>query len=207
MIRVPVYGDRVSRDGAMSELLEPHLRAADELGRAPVTTLAEPLAASATGDRKLGTLIAEATRLVAGAHVGLHNPGGTRADLPAGTITHADVHRVLPFDNAVVLLRLSGRDLRRLVQQVGPRYYFANLRVSFEGAGGRGGVTSLGLASGDAVRDEGTYLLATNDFLAEGGDNLLWLANLPREALGMTVLDAVVSHLRALPAPVRLPTP
>jgi 2',3'-cyclic-nucleotide 2'-phosphodiesterase (5'-nucleotidase family) len=207
MTRVPVYGDRASQDGVMTELLEPHLRSADERGRSPVTTLAEALAGSATGDRKLGTLIAEATRLVAGADVGMHNPGGTRADLPAGTITHADVHRVLPFDNAVVRLRLNGRDLRRLVQQVGPRYYFANLRVSFEGAGGRGGVTSLVFASGAAVRDEGTYTLATSDFLADGGDNLLWLADLPREALGMTVLDAVVSHLRALPAPVRLPTP
>ena len=205
--RVPVYGDRASRDAVMTELLEPHLRRADERGRSPVTTLAEALSGSATGDRKLGTLIAEATRLVAEADVGLHNPGGTRADLPAGTITHADVHRVVPFDNAIVRLRLSGRDLRRLVQQVGPRYYFANLRVSSEGAGGRGGVATLVFATGQQVRDEGTYTLATSDYLADGGDNLRWLAELPREAVGTTVLDAVVSHLRALPAPVRLPPP
>jgi 2',3'-cyclic-nucleotide 2'-phosphodiesterase (5'-nucleotidase family) len=198
-------GERPST--GMDELLAPYLRAADERGRAPVTTLAEPLSSSASGNRKLGTLIAEASRLVAGADIGLHNPGGTRADLPAGTITYADVHRVLPFDNSVVRLTVTGRELRRIVDQAGPRYYFSGLRVTF-GPGSSGNRTvSLTLPGGEDVRDESSYTLATNDFLADGGDGFLMLVDRPREALGITVLDAVVERLRALPTPVRLPTP
>jgi 2',3'-cyclic-nucleotide 2'-phosphodiesterase (5'-nucleotidase family) len=205
--RVPVYADRPFAGSSMDALLAPHLRTADQRGRAIVTALSEPLSASPSGDRKLGALIAEATRLVAGADVGWHNPGGTRADLPAGSITYADVHRVLPFDNAVVRLELTGRELRRLVEQAGPRYYFANLRVTFEldALGQRR--ASIVFANGDGMRDDATYTLATNDFLAEGGDGFLMLADMPREAIGITVLDAVVDRLKQLPAPVRLVSP
>jgi 2',3'-cyclic-nucleotide 2'-phosphodiesterase (5'-nucleotidase family) len=204
--RVPVMASPDAPRAAMDELLEPHLRLADQRGAAPVTTLAERLSSSATGDRKLGTLIAEATRLIAEADVGFHNPGGTRADLPAGPITYADVHRVMPFDNAVVRLALEGRDLRRLAEQAGPRYYFAGLRVTFEDASGGRRAASLTL-DGGPVQDDATYMLATNDFLAEGGDGFLMLADIPHEPIGITVLDAVVRQLRELPAPVRLAAP
>jgi 2',3'-cyclic-nucleotide 2'-phosphodiesterase (5'-nucleotidase family) len=192
---------------AMDVLLAPHLRRADERGRATVTRLAERLSAEATGDRRLGTLIAEAIRLAASADMGWHNPGGVRADLPAGEITYADVHRVLPFDNAVVKLTLTGRELRRLFEQAGPRYYVSGVRVAFDTDAAGARTASLSLPGGGRVLDDGSYSVATNDYLADGGDNFLMLADMPREAIGISVLDAVVAHLRALPSPVRLRSP
>jgi 5'-nucleotidase len=204
--RVPVHTAVDAPRTSMDDLIAPYLLLADERGRATVTTLAEALSSSAAGDRKLGTLIAEATRLAGRADVGWHNPGGTRADLPRGPITYADVHRVLPFDNAVVRLTLAGRALRQIAEQGGPRYYFAGVHITFEQtADGRR--AALTRPDGRPVRDEDSITLATNDFLAEGGDGFLSLVDVPREAMGITVLDAVVEHLRALPAPVRLPNP
>ena len=46
--------------------------------------------------------------------------------------------------------------------------------------------------------------MALADFLADGGDGLDMLVEVPREPLGQTVLDAVVTHLGSLPQPVRL---
>ena len=103
-------------------------------------------------------------------------------------------------DNAVVRLTITGRQLRDLVERAGPRYYLANLRVEF-GAGR----ATLSFADGTPVIEDRAYTLATNDFLADGGDALIMLADLPREAIGVSVLDAVSDYLRTLPAPVVLP--
>jgi 2',3'-cyclic-nucleotide 2'-phosphodiesterase (5'-nucleotidase family) len=198
-----VHADHVEPDAALAELLAPFIAAADARGREQVAILAEPLTASPTGDRRLGYLVAEAARMTAGADIGLHNPGGVRADLPRGAVSYTDLHRVLPFDNAVVRLTVTGRQLRELVEAAGPRYYFSNLDVLFEGEPGAARA-SLAFPDGTPVRDDRSYSLATNDFLADGGDGLALLSTLPREASGLTVLDATIEQLRRLPSPVRL---
>lgn len=206
MSRQTIYADDVRDNAAMTSLLAPYLRAADAKGKEVVTTLAEPLSASATGDRRLGSLIADATRLLARADVGLQNPGGVRADLPGGVVSYADLHRVMPFGNAVVRLTLTGRQLRQLVEQAGPRYYYSNLHVEYN-AEGAPCVRSVSLRFPEAtpIRDDRSYSLATTDFLADGADGLTMLSTIPRDALGVTLLDAVIGHLRTLPSPAVVP--
>jgi 2',3'-cyclic-nucleotide 2'-phosphodiesterase/3'-nucleotidase len=184
MVRQTVYADNVPPDAAMVDVVAPFLVAADARQKEVVTTLDEPFLASPTGDRRLGLLIADAARLSASADVGLHNPGGVRADLTRGQVSYGDLHRVLPFDNAVVRLKLSGRQLQQLVSRT-RSYYYSNLAVD-----------SFTLGDGTAIRAEGSYTLATSDFLADGGDGLMMLTTLPRDVVGVSLLDAVISHLR-----------
>jgi 2',3'-cyclic-nucleotide 2'-phosphodiesterase (5'-nucleotidase family) len=204
-----VYADDIEVDSSMEDLLAPYLRTAEALGRAPVTTLSEGLVAASTGDRRLGSMIAEAARLQAHANFGMHNPGAVRIDLPRGTITYEDVHRVMPFDNTVVSLTLTGAQLRQLAEQTGPRYYYANLSIAYreEAGGPRFGRATVAFPDGTAIHDDQSYTLATNDFLADGGDALAMLATLPRVNTGVTTLDAVVAYLRSMPTPVSLPLP
>lgn len=203
--RQTVYADDEQEDPDLVGLLEPFMEAADARRNEHVTTLAEPLRNSATEDRRLGHLIADSQRLMAAADFGLHNPGGVRAELPAGPISYADLHRVLPFGNIVVRVTLLGRQLRRLVEQAGPRYYYANLHVEYASLPGAGRQASVRMADGTPIDDDRTYTLATSDYLADGGDGLSMLPGLRQEPLGISVLDAVAGHLRELPAPVVLP--
>ncbi len=192
--------DAGGADAAMADLLAPYLAVADSIGRVPVTTLNEPLSASATGDRRLGQLIADAVRAVAAADFGMHNPGGVRADLPRGLVSYRDLHRVLPFGNAVVRLTLTGRQLQELVSRTGPRYYLSNLIVEWDpAAASEAGGARLRFVDGAPVEADRSYTLATNDFLADGGDGLAVLTSLPRVVIGVTVLDAVAGHLSAWP--------
>jgi 2',3'-cyclic-nucleotide 2'-phosphodiesterase (5'-nucleotidase family) len=46
------------------------------------------------------------------------------------------------------------------------------------------------------ARQREAYTLATNDFLADGGDGLMVLTTLPRDVVGVSLLDAVIAHLR-----------
>jgi 2',3'-cyclic-nucleotide 2'-phosphodiesterase (5'-nucleotidase family) len=66
-------------------------------------------------------------------------------------------------------------------------------------------VVSLFFSDFTAIEDDHSYTLATNDYLAYGGDNMKILAALPKEVIGISVLDAVVENLRALPTPVIVP--
>jgi 2',3'-cyclic-nucleotide 2'-phosphodiesterase (5'-nucleotidase family) len=207
--RQSVYADGIPPDSAMTRILAPYLRTAAALGGVRVTTLAEPLSASPAGDRRHGTLIAESIRLTGEADFGLHNPGGVRIDLPGGDISYAQLHRVMPFGNAVVRLTITGQQLRELAERTGPRYYHANVVIEYptDPDAPSFGRASLTFPDGTPVLEDRAYTLATNDFLADGGDGLSMLSALPREAIGVTVLDAVVHHLRTLPTPVALPFP
>jgi 2',3'-cyclic-nucleotide 2'-phosphodiesterase (5'-nucleotidase family) len=182
----------------MTDLLTPYFRAADAKGREVVAMLPEPLSASPSGDRRLGLLIAEAMRLSAPADVGLQNPGGVRADLPRGAVSYADIYRVIPFDNAVVRLTLTGRQLRRLIEQAGPRYYFSNLLIDWPGQGAPGGSVAIRFANATPLLDDRSYTLATNDFLADGGDGFAILPALPREHVGPSVLDFLIEYMRSV---------
>jgi len=47
-----------------------------------------------------------------GARVAIHNTGGIRATIPAGTVTFGDVYKALPFDNDLIVLELTGSQLK-----------------------------------------------------------------------------------------------
>lgn len=198
---VAVQSTVQQEDTVMNALIAPHLAAADAVGNRRITSLAELLAASPTGDRRLGHLIADAIRRAAKADVGLHNPGGVRADLPAGDITYADLHRTMPFGNNVVRIGITGRQLRALYEQIGDRYYFTHAPLAGDGASDPG-VLALGDLHSLSFSDHEVIHLATSDFLADGGDGLALFASLPREEIEISVLDAVVALLGVLEEPV-----
>jgi len=52
-----------------------------------------------------------------GAELGLVNIGGIRADFEQGPVTYRDVYRTMPFDNRVVIVRLSGEELARWMKR------------------------------------------------------------------------------------------
>lgn len=67
------------------------------------------------GESPLGDLLADSLRAMSKADVALMNPGGLRADLKEGPLTYGGVYEVLPFDNAVATLDLSGEELERVL--------------------------------------------------------------------------------------------
>jgi 5'-nucleotidase len=118
------------------------------------------------------------------------NAGGIRAALPPGDIRRGQVHDMLPFDNQVVLLEVTGEQLVRLLrigssgahgllQVSGARYRFDPARAGGSDLDGDGAVAKweedrlCDLTVGGApVLAERTYRLATIDFLHEGGDHM-----------------------------------
>jgi 2',3'-cyclic-nucleotide 2'-phosphodiesterase (5'-nucleotidase family) len=202
-----LYVDAVQPDTAVQALIEPYLLRADSVASAPVAELAETLPPRASPH--LGNLITDAIRAAAGTQLALSNKGGIRWSLPAGPVTYSAAHRVLPFDNVIVLTRLSGRQLRELAEHAVRGEEpddFSGLRVRFDPSRPVGSrVLALELEDGTPLDDAAEYSLATSDYLAEGGGGYTLFGTLPLERTDTPMLDAFIEHLRGLPQPVVAP--
>jgi 5'-nucleotidase len=163
------------------------------------------------GEAPLGNLIADAivaaTRNL-GVQIGFMNEGGIRKDLEAGennVAAFGQTQAVLPFGNTLVVMDLSGAQIRNLLEQ---QWHSASsngsmLQVSNgfgytwdekRPAGSR--VTSVTL-NGKPLDDGKSYRIVANNFLAEGGDNFPEFAKgTNRLETGLLDLDAFTEYLR-----------
>ena len=125
----------------------------------------------------LSNLMTDVLRESLGADVAVHNVlGGIRSGLPAGPLTFGDVYNMFPFDNRVVLLNLSGRELRDIVagqlQKGYRRAGFSGLRIVVSCESDDMNI-ELRLDDGRELRDTDRITLLANDFLTLGGDDVL----------------------------------
>ncbi|AST06131.1 UDP-sugar hydrolase [Anoxybacillus flavithermus] len=131
-----------------------------------------------TKETNLGNLIADAMRQALQTDVALTNGGGIRASIPQGEVTRNHVLTTLPFANTLVKVSMSGADLKKALEH-GVRLYpeqnggfphVSGIRFTFDAtkpAGSR--VTSVEV-NGQPLDETKTYTVATNDFIAKGGD-------------------------------------
>jgi len=134
-----------------------------------------------TGEAAIGDLIADAMRELSKADAAVMNGGGIRAGkiYPPGTkITRRDVLAELPFGNRVVTLEITGQALRealenglaQLPRSGGrfPQVSGVKLTADFSRPAGQR-IVSISVA-GAPLDPAKRYKVATNDFLARGGD-------------------------------------
>lgn len=204
-----VWAGRERADTAVARLVDGYRRATDSLTSRPVATLASALRRG--GDQyPLGNLLADAYRAAAGADAAIVNNGGIRADLDSGVVSWGALFEVVPFQNFVTRVTLTGRELRAALEHaVGSQDAAAHVSgvrlTASRGAPEGQRLTALAFANGRPVRDEGRYTLAVPDYLAAGGSGYAMLRGRPAVNVGVTDLDAVIAYLRRQPQPVRAP--
>jgi 5'-nucleotidase len=173
-------GRPVTADAAVATILRPAVEAASALKATPLGVMLDtPVRRAGPGESALGNLVADAyLAALPGADAAINNTdGGLRADLPAGPATYGSLFEVMPFDNRVVGLSLTGADFRRLIAA-----WMGSLTPPLPGiAGLRARVACRGTAldvtlvrpNGAVVGDDERLLVATIDFLVTGGDGVL----------------------------------
>ena len=203
-----VWADREQPDTAVARVVDGFRRAVEPLTSRPVATLAEAL--SRGGEQHaLGNLIADAYRAAARSDVALVNNGGIRADLPAGAVSWGDLFQVLPFQNYVTRLTVTGAVLRQAIAHaVGAadaRAHVSGVRVSISrGVPDSVRIVTVTLADGAPLREDARYTLAVPDFLASGGSGYSMLRGQPAVNTGIVDIDAFVTYLRRARQPVRV---
>ena len=143
------------------------------------------------GESNIANFAADAVRNALGADIALLNAGGFRSDhvLGPGPITRRDVLALLPFQNPLLLLSITGAQLRdtlehgldrRIVNgQSGALPHVSGLRIVYDPTRAKGQRIVELTANGRAVTAEASYRLATSNYLAGGGDGYAMLKGLP----------------------------
>ncbi|MBN1504184.1 MAG: 5'-nucleotidase C-terminal domain-containing protein [Candidatus Eisenbacteria bacterium] len=169
----PTFGDSVEPDKATAAVVDSYSRKfAAEIDR--VVAVASVPISTGRQESALGNLVADVMREAAGVDMAFTNAGGIRAGLDAGPVTIGEIFRILPFDNTIVTMYLTGEQVRKLLEEgTSSRgvVQVSGLRFSCrqdDPAGER--VKSIWLEDGTPLSPSGRYLVATNDFMAAGGD-------------------------------------
>lgn len=174
----PTFHDRrVDNDLKIMQVLEPAMRRVNQLqARKLGLKVTTNLGRDYENESPLGSFIADSLRQMEKADVALMNPGGLRADLKSGDITYGDVYQVMPFDNAVSTIELSGEQLRRLlVAAYGAKkgvFQASGVNVILSRCPTADRLKSVTLDGGKQIDNSGKYRVVLPDFLARGGDGL-----------------------------------
>ncbi|MCW4013146.1 MAG: 5'-nucleotidase C-terminal domain-containing protein, partial [Candidatus Bathyarchaeota archaeon] len=155
-----------------------------------------------TKPTNLGNMIAKAMVEATGADVAFTNGGGIRASIPAGEVTRGDIITVLPFNNTVVVVEVTGQDIydalewgySRLPESNGGFPQTANMGIVYSRFSDPGNRIKRVLINGKVVDRSATYTLATNDFMAAGGDGYTML-NRPIVMYGVGLDEVLTDYM------------
>jgi len=184
----------------------------------PVGCAAEVITRSRHEEAPAANLMADAMLAAfPGADLALPNSGGVRADLPSGELRREHIQQIMPFNNRLVLVELTGERLSLLMrlgssgahgilQIAGGTYGFNPEASGGSDLDGDGEVAPweadrlCGVSvAGAPVDPTATYKVVVSDFLLGGGDDLGWaLAGAPVLKEGGLLRDAIEAYVSGL---------
>lgn len=185
-------------EARIAELAEP----IERMKTTPVAEVAADIDGSRetcrTGECQMGNVVTDAmlARLAdQDIAIAITNGGGLRASIGAGTATMGDVLTVLPFQNTLATMRLSGADIvaslesgvSAIEEGAGRFPQVSGLRFTFDPsvAPNSGRVSAVEVREGDAwvpIDPAKMYGVATNNFMRNGGDGYALFATNAQDA-------------------------
>ncbi|WP_030673399.1 bifunctional metallophosphatase/5'-nucleotidase [Streptomyces cellulosae] len=204
----------------MTELIGQWNTLAAPIGNRPIGYISADVPSTGT-ESPMGDLIADAQlwygkELDAGTDLALMNPGGVRAGLTYaakgsegdGVVTYAEGFTVQPFSNTVNLQDFTGAQLIQVLKEqvsgtntASPKILqpSANLTYTLDltKSGADRVVTDSIKLNGTAIDPAATYRVATNSFLAGGGDGFTTLGQGTNDLVGTDDLTALEQYLTA----------
>ena len=106
----------------------------------------------------------------------LLNFGGIRSSISKGDITTRTAFQIMPFENEVVVAKLSTEQVRKMIQYLidaGSAHPVAGIELQLD----KNNSLSKVLIQGKPLQDDRSYFVATNDYLLQGGDNMVFFKN------------------------------
>ena len=131
------------------------------------------------GETNLGNLITDAMLDMTKAEIAISNGGGIRASINEGEITKEEIITVLPFGNYIVTKNLTGEKILKALEHGTDTYpeakgafpHVAGLTYKIDENKPVGNRIVDVVVNGEPLDLQKIYLVATNDFMAAGGDN------------------------------------
>lgn len=163
-----------------------------------------------TGPTNLADLITSAMIAETGADAAITNGGGIRASIRAGKITRGDIITVLPFGNYIVTKKMKGSDILAALEhglsaypaQNGGFPQVANIEYLFDPSKPARERVTYAWIKGVRLDPDKEYIVATNDFMAAGGDGYAF-QDLPLVNEFGSLDEALIAYIQENPGILR----
>ncbi len=114
----------------------------------------------------------------------LMNHGGIRSIISKGKVSARTAYEVMPFENSIAVVELSGTSVQHLVQflvRAKRAHPIAGLEITVDGLGE---LKSIRI-QGEPFNKNRNYFVATSDYLVSGGDDMVFF----KDAIHITDTD------------------
>lgn len=150
----------------------------------------------------LGAFMADAMRYLAKTDIGMQNPGGVRLDsLHGGNLTKADIFALDPFDNEIVIAKMTGSQIEDYLNVAstadGDCTHISGITYTIDMIKSDNGQMNFAnakayLETGEPIDPEKVYTVAINSYMAKWAQNRC----LSIEETEYTANDAEILYLK-----------
>ena len=128
----------------------------------------------------LGEWASDVMRQTTKTDIAFQNGGGLRTSIPAGAVTMGNLYEVMPFDNTLVTMELSGEQVLQVLNHgingKAGTVQFSGLQVTIDSSRPYGDqLVEVRLNDGRLLEASAMYRIVTNDFMSAGGDEFTML--------------------------------
>jgi len=151
-------------------------------------------------ESNVGNVICDAMREAVSADIAFQNSGGIRTDIQKGPITMELVYTLLPFDNVLVTMDLTGKQILQLLEQSATLQkgilQQSGLKVKYDMTKPVGQRVVEVFVGEKPLELDKVYKVVTNDFLAAGGDNFVTFKEGKNLVYGDMLRDVFIEYLK-----------
>jgi len=119
------------------------------------------------------------------------NRGGLRINLPKGDIKVITIFELMPFENELVVVKISGKKLLEgLPTIIQKKHCFLGLKLKTEN-----NLLLEATVNTQPIDETKNYTIVTSDYLANGGDDFLFLKDpISVQKSNLKIRDAIINY-------------
>jgi len=200
--RIPLYTDEIQPNPEVAQKMNSIQEEVSKVKSQVIAEFATDLEKQYFEECPIGDFITDAIRSWFKADIAFQNSGAIKEGIKKGVFTLGDLYQVIPYDNETVCFNLTGADLREIftaaaslkkgvIQVSGASYAFTHRNSDdFE--------LDEVLVNGRPLDASRSYRVATNEYLANGGDEFTAFKQGKNSISGPFLREIVKSHLQNL---------
>ncbi len=153
-----------------------------------------------SAESNLGNFVADIIRKESGAEAAIINGGGLRTSIMKGPVTVGNIYSTLPFNNYIIAIRLTGQQIKDALEwglsgigtKEGRFPQVSGITFTYSPERETGKRVRTVTVTGKPLDLSRQYTVATNDFLAAGGDGYQVFREAIRQAPDFEILGGTI---------------
>jgi 5'-nucleotidase / UDP-sugar diphosphatase len=177
---VDIKQTRLNKDDAVASTVERYSKKVDSLLQEIIGETEVDLDGknARRAETNFGNLVADIMRQTSGTQAAIINGGSIRTSIKKGAIKADDIYTALPFDNYIIALTLTGKQIQETleyaissIKEGGGKFpQISGINFSYVYSGDNPPEIKDIFIAGMPLEPDKYYTVSTNDFLAAGGD-------------------------------------